>query len=126
MSFLTCTVGPPGGLRTTATVVEAVRHMLAAGDWPTGPAGRRPLVQLGAGRPAGTIDAVLQAFPEGASADHPDLALAHAAAELDQGRLEEAAAQLALAESHVESAPPARRRRLARGNRIVAVGAGTP
>ena len=62
---------------------------------------------------AGTIDAVLQAFPEGASADHPDLALAHAAGELNQGRLEEAAAQLALAESHVQSAPPARRRRLA-------------
>ena len=62
---------------------------------------------------AGTIGAVLQAFPEGASADHPDLALAHAAAELNQGRLEEAAAQLALAESHVQSAPPARRRRLA-------------
>ena len=33
--------------------------------------------------------------------------------ELAQGRLEEAAAQLALAESHVQSAPPARRRRLA-------------
>jgi LuxR family maltose regulon positive regulatory protein len=62
---------------------------------------------------AGTIGAVLQAFPGGASADHPDLALAHAATELNQGRLEEAAAQLALAESHVQSAPPARRRRLA-------------
>jgi LuxR family maltose regulon positive regulatory protein len=62
---------------------------------------------------AGTIRAVLQAFPEGASVDHPDLALAHAAAELNQGRLEEAAAQLALAESHVQTAPPARRRRLA-------------
>jgi LuxR family maltose regulon positive regulatory protein len=62
---------------------------------------------------AGTIGAVLQAFPEGASADHPELALAHAANELNQGRLEEAAAQLALAESHVQNAPPARRRRLA-------------
>ena len=39
--------------------------------------------------------------------------MAHAAVELAQGRLEEAAAQLALAESHVQSAPPARRRRLA-------------
>ena len=61
---------------------------------------------------AGTIDAVLQAFPEGASADHPDLALAHAASELNHGRLEEVVAQLTLAESHVETAPPARRRRL--------------
>jgi LuxR family maltose regulon positive regulatory protein len=95
-------------------VVEAVRHTLAAGDWPD--AAR--LVADHSFRwvldgQAGTIRAVLQAFPEGASADHPDLALAHAAAELNQGRLEEAVAQLALAESHVQSAPPARRRRLA-------------
>ncbi|HMJ33127.1 MAG TPA: AAA family ATPase, partial [Baekduia sp.] len=95
-------------------VVEAVRQTLAAGDWPD--AAR--LVADHSFRwvldgQAGTIRAVLQAFPEGASVDHPDLALAHAAAELNQGRLEEAAAQLALAESHVPSAPPARRRRLA-------------
>jgi LuxR family transcriptional regulator, maltose regulon positive regulatory protein len=93
--------------------VDAVRHTLAAGDWPA--AAR--LVADHSFRwvldgEAGTIDAVLQAFPEGASADHPDLALAHAAAELNQGRLEEAAAQLVLAESHLDSAPPARRRRL--------------
>jgi LuxR family maltose regulon positive regulatory protein len=56
---------------------------------------------------------VLQAFPEGASADHPDLALAHAADELNKGRLEEAAAQLALAEAYAEKGPPARRHRLA-------------
>jgi LuxR family maltose regulon positive regulatory protein len=95
-------------------VVEAVRHMVAAGDWPD--AAR--LVADHSFRwvldgQAGTIRAVLQAFPEGASVDHPDLALAHAAAELNQGRTEEAAAHLALAESHLHSAPPARRRRLA-------------
>jgi LuxR family maltose regulon positive regulatory protein len=95
-------------------VVEAVRHTLAAGDWPD--AAR--LVADHSFRwvldgQAGTIRTVLQAFPEGASVDHPDLALAHAAAELNLGRLEEAAAQLTLAESHVQSAPPARRRRLA-------------
>jgi LuxR family transcriptional regulator, maltose regulon positive regulatory protein len=94
-------------------VVDAVRHMIAAGDWTD--AAR--LVADHSFRwvldgEAGTIDAVLQAFPEGASVDHPDLALAHAAAELNQGRLEEAATQLALAESHVQSAPLARRRRL--------------
>jgi LuxR family transcriptional regulator, maltose regulon positive regulatory protein len=92
-------------------VVDAVRHTVAAGDWPD--AARLVAdhsfswVLDGQAR---TIDAVLQAFPEGASADHPDLALAHAAAELNHGRLEEAAAQLALAESHLESAAPARRR----------------
>jgi LuxR family transcriptional regulator, maltose regulon positive regulatory protein len=95
-------------------IVDAVKHTLAAGDWPD--AAR--LVADHSSRwvldgEGGTIRAVLQAFPEGASADHPDLALAHAAAELNQGRLEEGAAQLALAESHVHSAPPARRRSLA-------------
>ncbi len=94
-------------------VVEAVRHMLAAGDRPD--AAR--LVADHSFRwvldgQAGTIGAVLQAFPDGASADHPDLALAQAANELNQGRLEEAAAQLALAGSHLQGAPPARRRRL--------------
>ena len=95
-------------------VVESVRHTLAAGDWPD--AARLVAdhsfrwVLDGQG---GTIGTVLQAFPEGASADHPDLALAHAANELNQGRLEEAAAQLALAESQVQSTPPARRQHLA-------------
>jgi LuxR family transcriptional regulator, maltose regulon positive regulatory protein len=95
-------------------VVEAVRHTLAAGDWPDAArlVADHSFSWVLDGQ-AGTIDVVLQAFPEGASADHPDLALAHAANELNHGRLEVAAAQLALAESHVESAPPARRRRLA-------------
>ena len=94
-------------------VVEAVRHALAAGDWPD--AARLVADQSFSwvlDGQAGTIDAVLQAFPEGASADHPDLALAHAASELNHGRLEEVVAQLALAEAHIQSAPPARRRRL--------------
>lgn len=94
-------------------VVEAVRHTLAAGDW-------HDAARLVADHSfrwvldgqAGTIGAVLRAFPEGASADHPDLALAQAANELNQGRLEEAAAQLALAESHLHSTPSARRGRL--------------
>src|SRR4029078_10019451 len=94
--------------------VEAVRHTLLAGDWLDA---ARLVADHSSSwvldRQAGTIDAVLQAFPEGASADHPDLALAHAASELNHGRLEEWAAQLALAESHIPSTPPARRRRLA-------------
>jgi LuxR family maltose regulon positive regulatory protein len=95
-------------------VVEAVPHMLAAGDWPD--AAR--LVADHSFRwvldgQAGTIRSVLRAFPEGVSVDHPDLALAHAANELNRGRVEEAAAQLVLAESRVHNAPPARRRRQA-------------
>jgi LuxR family transcriptional regulator, maltose regulon positive regulatory protein len=95
------------------SVIEAVRHRLAAGDW-------TDAARLVADHSfswvldgeAGTINSVLDAFPEGASADHPDLALAHAAAELNQGRLEEAAAQLTLAERQVQGTPAARRRRL--------------
>jgi LuxR family maltose regulon positive regulatory protein len=95
-------------------VVEAVRHRLAAGDWPDAArlVGDHSFTWVLNGQ-AGTIDAVLQAFPEGASADHPDLALAHAANELNEGRFEQAEAQLAMADSHVQGAPPARRRHLA-------------
>jgi LuxR family maltose regulon positive regulatory protein len=94
-------------------VVEAVRHTLAAGDWPD--AAR--LVADHSFRwildgEAGTIRAVLDAFPEGAANDHPDLALAQAAAELNQGRLAEAASRLNLAETQVQNAPLARRGRL--------------
>jgi LuxR family maltose regulon positive regulatory protein len=95
-------------------VVEAVRHTLAARDWPD--AARLladHLFSLTLDGQEGAIAALLRLFPGGASTDHPELALAHAAVQLAQGRLEEAAAQLALAESDVQSAPPARRRRLA-------------
>ena len=91
-----------------------MRHLLAAGDWPD--AARLlsdHLFSLMLDGQEGTIAMLLRAFPGGVSADDPELALARAAVQLAQGRLEEAAAQLALAESHVQSAPPARRRRLA-------------
>jgi len=94
-------------------IVDAVRHTLAAGDWPD--AARMladHVFSLTLDGQEGAIGALLRAFPGGASVDHPDLALARAATQLEQGRLEEAAAQLAQAESHVRSIPPARRRRL--------------
>ena len=95
-------------------VVEAVRHTLAAGDWPD--AARQladHLFSLTLDGQESAVAALLRLFPGGASADHPDLALAHAAVQLAQGQLDEAAAQLALAASHVESTSPTRRRRLA-------------
>src|SRR5205807_1524258 len=95
-------------------VVEAVRHTLAAGGWPD--AARLladHLFSLTLDGQEGAIAVLLGSFPRGASADHPELALAHAAVQLAQGRLQEAVAQLALAESDAQSAPPARRRRLA-------------
>ena len=93
--------------------VEAVRHLLAAGDWPD--ASRLlsdHLFSLILDGQEGAIAMLLRAFPGGVSADDPELALARAAVQLAQGRLEEAAAQLALAESHVQSAPPGHARRL--------------
>jgi len=94
-------------------IVEAVRHLAAAGDWVDAArlVGDHSFRWVLDGQ-ASTIRAVLDVFPEGASVDHPDLALAHAAAELNRGRTEEAAAQLVIAESHLPSAPEARRRRL--------------
>src|SRR4051794_1509970 len=95
-------------------VVEAIRHTLAAGDWPDA-AGLLAdhLFSLTLDGQEGSIAALLRSFPAGASAEHPELALVHAATQLAQGRLEEASAQLRAAAAHVESAPPARRRRLA-------------
>src|SRR4051794_30521556 len=67
-------------------VVEAVRHALAAGDWPNAArlVADHSFTWVLDGE-AGTIDAVLPAFPEGASADHPDPAPAHAGGDLDPG-----------------------------------------
>ena len=90
-----------------------MRHTQAAGDWPD--AARLladHLFSLTLDGNEGAIAVLLWSFPKGLSADHPELALAHAAVQLAQGRLEEAAAQLALAESHIESAQPVRRWRL--------------
>src|ERR1700716_3931862 len=96
-------------------VVEAIRHTLAAGAWPDA-AGLLAdhLFSLTLDGQEGSIAALLRSFPAGTStAEHPELALAHAATQLAQGRLEEASAQLGVAASPVESAPLARRRRLA-------------
>ena len=92
-------------------VVEAIRHTQAAGDWPEA---ARLLADhsfsLTLDGQAQTIQALLRAFPPGA--DHPELALVRAGGDLAQGRLDEAAAHLAVAETHAETAPPDRQRRL--------------
>ncbi len=92
-------------------VAEAIRHTQAAGDWP----GAARLLadhsfSLTLDGQAQTIQALLRAFPAGA--DHPELALVRAGGGLLEGRLDEAAAHLAVAESYVETAPPGRQRRL--------------
>jgi LuxR family transcriptional regulator, maltose regulon positive regulatory protein len=92
-------------------VAEAIRHTQAAGDWAD--AARLLADQsfsLTLDGQAQTMQALLRAFPPGA--DHPELALVRAMDDLAQGRLDEAAAHLAVAETYAEAAPPDRRRRL--------------
>ena len=94
-------------------VVEAVRQTQAAGDWPDA---ARLLADhafsLTLDGQLQTIQALVRAFPPGAAADDPELALVRATSDVYQGRLDEAAPHLAVAESHVEAAPPDRRRHL--------------
>jgi LuxR family maltose regulon positive regulatory protein len=93
-------------------VVEAIEHTQAAGDWPDA---ARLLADhsfsLTLDGQAQTIQVLLRAFPPGAGAD-PGLALVRAGGDLVQGRLDEAAAHLAVAETYAGTAPPDRRRRL--------------
>jgi LuxR family transcriptional regulator, maltose regulon positive regulatory protein len=94
-------------------VVDAIRHTQAAGDWPD--AGRLLAdhsFSLTLDGQTQTIQALLLAFPPGAGVSGPDLALARATSELAQGDLDEAAAHLAVAETHRETAEPDRRHRL--------------
>jgi LuxR family transcriptional regulator, maltose regulon positive regulatory protein len=100
-----------GWFTVQGQVAEAVRHTQAAGDWPDA---ARLLADhsfsLTLDGQAQTMQALLRAFPPGA--DHPELALVRATVDLAQGRLDEAAAHLAVAEMHAATAPPDRQRRL--------------
>jgi LuxR family maltose regulon positive regulatory protein len=92
-------------------VVDAIRHTQAAGDWPDA---ARLLADhsfsLTLDGFAQTMQALARAFPPGE--DYPELALVRAGGDLVQGRLDEAAAHLAVAETYAETAPPDRQRRL--------------
>jgi LuxR family transcriptional regulator, maltose regulon positive regulatory protein len=91
--------------------VDAIRHTQAAGDWPDA---ARLLADhsfsMTLDGQAQTMQALVRAFPPGE--DHPELALVRAGGDLVQGRLDEAAAHLAVAETYAEAAPPDRQRRL--------------
>jgi LuxR family transcriptional regulator, maltose regulon positive regulatory protein len=92
-------------------VVDAIRHTQAAGDWP----GAARLLadhslSLTLDGQTQTMQALLRAFPPGA--DHHDLALVRATVDIAQGRLDEAAAHLAVAETYVQTALPDRHSRL--------------
>ena len=100
-----------GWFTVQGQVVNAVRHTQAAGDWADA---ARLLADhsfsLTLDGQAQTMQALLRAFPTGA--DHPELALVRAMGDLAQGRLDEAAAYLAVAETYAEAAPPGRQRHL--------------
>src|SRR6202008_1029455 len=92
-------------------MAEAIRHAQAAGDWAEAArllADRSFSLTLDG--QAQTMQALVRAFPPGG--DHPELALVRAGGDLARGRLDEAAAHLAVAETYAETAPPDRRRRL--------------
>ena len=92
-------------------VADAIRHTQAAGDWPDA---ARLLADhsfsLTMDGQAQTVRALLQAFPPGT--DYPELALIRAGRNLARGRLDEAAAHLAVAEAYAETTSPDRQRRL--------------
>jgi LuxR family maltose regulon positive regulatory protein len=91
--------------------VEAIRHTQAAGDWSDA---ARLLADhsfsLTLDGQAQTMQALVLAFPQGA--DDPELALVRAMGDLVQGRLDQAAAHLAVAEAHAQTASADRQRRL--------------
>jgi LuxR family transcriptional regulator, maltose regulon positive regulatory protein len=92
-------------------VAEAIRHTQAAGDWPEAAQLLADYsFSLTLDGQAQTMQALARAFPPGA--DHPELALVRAMGDLAQGRLDEAAAHLAVAATYAETAPPGRQRRL--------------
>jgi LuxR family maltose regulon positive regulatory protein len=97
--------------RQQGQIVDAIRHTQAAGDW----ADAARLLSdhafsLTLDGQAQTIQSLLQAFPPGT--DHPELSLVRAGGDLVHGRLDEAAAHLAVAETYADTAPPNRQHRL--------------
>jgi len=94
-------------------IVDAIRHTQAAGDWPDA---ARLLADHSFGLmldgQAQTIQSLLRAFPPGAVTEGPDLPLARATSDLVQGRLDEAAAYLSVAETLMASTTPDRKHRL--------------
>jgi LuxR family transcriptional regulator, maltose regulon positive regulatory protein len=94
-------------------ILDAIRHTQAAGDWSDA---ARLLADHSFGLTldgqAQTIQTLLRVFPPGAVTERPDIPLARATSELAQGRLDEAAAHLTVAETWIAGTPPDRQHRL--------------
>jgi LuxR family maltose regulon positive regulatory protein len=93
--------------------LDAIRHLQAAGDWPDA---ARLLadhsLSLSLDGQQRSIEALLDAFPSGTSAEDPELALVRAGSAMVRGRLDEAGALLAVAKTHVETTDTERQSRL--------------
>jgi LuxR family maltose regulon positive regulatory protein len=95
-----------------ALPAEAMRHLQAAGDWTE--AARllsEHALSMTLDGQAGTVAALLRSFPA-VTGKAPELSLVYAIADLDQMRLDKAAAHLALARSYAATAPPVHQHRL--------------
>src|SRR5689334_3043517 len=102
-----------GWLTEHGEIVDAIRHTQAAGDWSDA---ARLLADHSFGLTldgqAQTIQTLLRAFPPGAVTEGTDIPLARATSDVARGRLDEAAAHLAVAEASVAATPAGRRHRL--------------
>jgi LuxR family maltose regulon positive regulatory protein len=91
---------------------DAIRHAQAAADWTYG---ARVLadsyVSLILDGRVGTLRGLLDAFPPEASAGDPELAIAVATARLFEGRSDDTAAYIEVADRRAEAVPDERRRR---------------
>lgn len=86
--------------------IEAIRHAQAGGDWQNAAwMLADQLFDLLIRGHNETIASLLAAFPRAARLDHPELALVDAALETQQGRFEEAAQHLDIAEREAQKLP---------------------
>jgi len=102
-----------GWLAEHGQAADAIGHLQAAGDWDEA---ARMLTDHALGLTldgqAGTVAALLRAFPARTGTDSPDLTLVRAIADLDRLRLDQADAHLSVVRAHEATTPPARQRRL--------------
>ncbi|WP_228562785.1 helix-turn-helix transcriptional regulator [Catenulispora rubra] len=90
-------------------VVEAVRHTQAAGDWAAAAKlfGNHSFGLMLDGQQE-TMQSLLDAFPSPTTADLPELSAVRAMLDLWRGRLDEAAAHLAVTTTCITDSPPER------------------
>lgn len=102
-----------GWLTEDGQVAEAVRHLQAAGDWTEAAAllCDHAFGMMLDGQEE-SAHALLKAFPRRGTDDYPELDVVRAMVDLVHGRLDEAAAHVAVAESREPALPTERRRRL--------------